>query len=1554
MIFRKFVPVAHQGVEDEAHLVRHEGHVSRICPAAEAFPVAAEAGALVRRCLAGHHSGPAPGSSTRLGRQGPSTRECRAARSKAPPEEEANASFVGGLAACSDDCPACLPEACGHNASFSPSGRPHVTADTCKARRALGPTTATHGGPKHEAPPDLIEHVAQSLSTTTSFDDFAAALPRWLVKSRTNFGAFVASTFQSPSGRLGASPASAVLPLPLPYLGLFASSGPKLPLARWRRLRRRRLLHVVVCALNFVYCLGSWPSRALLWRAPNPHQRACYSRICAFLTACESREDRYPLPPGRSGPDLLARLVELESFASLLEGPGSSYGAPSSFEAYVGEDSPAMQPATFEHDAGPSPQASGSRLVPSVPSSDLLPQLQPYRSLDVSRLRLHGTGSWQLESFLDGPLWLPFLDPCVLRHGCTLAELDLPDLQAESRATLHSFGMSMAFWICGPLCLRRRLFRDRAASSTATSRPVDRQIGDRRPANRSEYHLGGPSAFLPQGHLLTAFPLQRYREKLCGFASDRKDFYHQVRASAERSDANRLPFAYPASCFVGTAALEHLLASCGARGKASHRASVMHSTFVPSFKSLLQGDHHGVEFALEGHQQLLYSHKPLALQFQLFGNRTPPLGNCWQAVVIDDLVNICAVPADLGSLSASPAGIMHYKAGAACPAEPACCPAPLDYPLPPYSPQRRLGVGVPDHPFYFCKPTLWLNGDRRGGYSRLEVGATALLSAVGEVGLETAPVSDEARHFDLGSPGLLVWFYSMLKAGYIRALVLRSPVLPVCGPSLGSTRGLRRATRLACRCRVLFSFAVRFARPVLLLSEKSHGPERCRALGRSLFRGANQFQTAGCAYGASCCSRLPVFSSGLLPRRLLRSCPCNRGQEEGPAVNPGFVPGLAWPVAKTFAAALEDAEPPQKAPGLESIVCNDLLYAATWSVETVLRWKGHHHINVLELSAFGALLRRVAREAPDSRVTTLLDSVVAKAAAAKGRSTSFALSPALAKACAVQLAFGIYTAFGFAPTRLNTADPPSRSRPLETRGGLLLSSCLPPEALHGLGEHRFRRALASWARLALVVLLSRGPPSHLLCDALAGRHAALPEPYVPDCHRDFDASLRFPGEGPCPALGPFGASPLLFSQSQLAYFGARAPTCWPLPVGRLLPLLCHSILHHTCLWTWTFVAMLPADPLLRRAFDSSLGFPGDGWSLVWLFFWVCSGLEGARAMDLSAPRTPADARRAELRRPLQLIADCVIRPVTRANRAKLLEDFDKWLRSTQDTTLARLLETPWEHAERISAALVLFGQQLFRIGAPYYRYSETINGVAAARPGVRRSLSAAWDLAFAWLSEEPHAHHRALPKGVLLAILSAALTWGWLLEAGLFALAWAGLLRIGEVLAATRRDLVLPRDAAPNTAFALLQIKAPKTRGRAAKHQASHVDPPDIIELLDLAFGSIPPGSPLWPMSAGTLRRRFKLLQARFGLTSSDGSAHFDLSSFRPGGATWMLHCTENPDLVRRRGRWMSMRVMEIYLQEVEAITYMPSLTDNQRDFLQNMAASFPALLKQAAAFTKA
>ena len=44
-----------------------------------------------------------------------------------------------------------------------------------------------------------------------------------------------------------------------------------------------------------------------------------------------------------------------------------------------------------------------------------------------------------------------------------------------------------------------------------------------------------------------------------------------------------------------------------------------------------------------------------------------------------------------------------------------------------------------------------------------------------------------------------------------------------------------------------------------------------------------------------------------------------------------------------------------------------------------------------------------------------------------------------------------------------------------------------------------------------------------------------------------------------------------------------------------------------------------------------------------------------------------------------------------------------------------------------------------------------------------------------------------------------------------------------------------------------------------------------------------------------------------------------------------MLNVTENAELVRRGGRWLSARVMEINLQKIVAATYVPWLEAAQR-----------------------
>lgn len=124
-----------------------------------------------------------------------------------------------------------------------------------------------------------------------------------------------------------------------------------------------------------------------------------------------------------------------------------------------------------------------------------------------------------------------------------------------------------------------------------------------------------------------------------------------------------------------------------------------------------------------------------------------------------------------------------------------------------------------------------------------------------------------------------------------------------------------------------------------------------------------------------------------------------------------------------------------------------------------------------------------------------------------------------------------------------------------------------------------------------------------------------------------------------------------------------------------------------------------------------------------------------------------------------------------------------------------------------------------------------------------------------WGSREPADHHVAVPHQVLLAILSVCLVWGWVREAVCFSLTFGALLRPGEVVAASRADLLLPSDVNGTIKHVLLRIREPKTKLRAARHQVGKMERPDLITLVQLGFGSLKKHEKLWPLSAATLRQ---------------------------------------------------------------------------------------------------
>ena len=166
---------------------------------------------------------------------------------------------------------------------------------------------------------------------------------------------------------------------------------------------------------------------------------------------------------------------------------------------------------------------------------------------------------------------------------------------------------------------------------------------------------------------------------------------------------------------------------------------------------------------------------------------------------------------------------------------------------------------------------------------------------------------------------------------------------------------------------------------------------------------------------------------------------------------------------------------------------------------------------------------------------------------------------------------------------------------------------------------------------------------------------------------------------------------------------------------------------------------------------------------------------------------------------------------------------------------------------------------------------------------------------------------------------------------------------------AVRRDLLLPSDTLRSNDFCLLGLSEPKTRFVAARHQTAKLDIGDLVRVCELAFRDKAPFQKLWPFSAHTFRLRFKDLLSALHLQTGirQGVKSLDVGSLRPGGATWQLQTTEDPDFVRRRGRWVNSKVMEIYIQEIGSIQYLLRLSQHQRQRIFDLARLFPALLKE-------
>ncbi|CAE7284713.1 unnamed protein product, partial [Symbiodinium sp. KB8] len=263
---------------------------------------------------------------------------------------------------------------------------------------------------------------------------------------------------------------------------------------------------------------------------------------------------------------------------------------------------------------------------------------------------------WDVSAHLGPELLLPYREPAVLR-GIPENSLCYPDTARESKEEMlkvfslwDSLGLLS---ITSALAHPKSLCRVFGAYKTPTA---DRMIGDRRGPNALEGRLLGVSSDLPQGFLLTGFSVPP-GYALCGASTDRSDYYHQIWTTPQRTASNAVGPPLCLSELRATRAHGEFLARAVA-GLGSARNSLLgrnrgsvyelcgrDPVVCGAFRAILQGDHGGVEIATAAHEGLLEGCGLLAEDRRFVASRPPPISSCAEALVIDDFFAVSLVDA---------------------------------------------------------------------------------------------------------------------------------------------------------------------------------------------------------------------------------------------------------------------------------------------------------------------------------------------------------------------------------------------------------------------------------------------------------------------------------------------------------------------------------------------------------------------------------------------------------------------------------------------------------------------------------------------------------------------------------------------------------------------------------------------------------------------------------------------------------------------------------------------------------------------------------------------
>eukprot|EP00435_Cladocopium_sp_Y103_P029655 s4131_g7.t1 len=277
-----------------------------------------------------------------------------------------------------------------------------------------------------------------------------------------------------------------------------------------------------------------------------------------------------------------------------------------------------------------------------------------------------------------------------------------------------------------------------------------------------------------------------------------------------------------------------------------------------------------------------------------------------------------------------------------------------------------------------------------------------------------------------------------------------------------------------------------------------------------------------------------------------------------------------------------------------------------------------------------------------------------------------------------------------------------------------------------------------------------------------------------------------------------------------------------------------SLLHQA---SWTKVAQVYPQGLCFRLADALAEKRGLGRPLRRrLNVNSCARCLEGRIGEASNPGPPA--QRVSTRNVGDLFAAQLHEPSTLVIQNRVWRKFDDWLRERFSAeACAQVFLCPMIAAQMLRQ----YGLHCFETGGAMYELRHLLVAAGRQFPLVKPVLGPAWDVLARWEEISPVQHRIPLPEILFKAMFTVAVFKGWKRWAATLLLGYEGIARIGEVLQALRRDLVLPSDLFEcDHMAAFLRVRKPKSR-RRGKDVATAAGLAALVAPLQAAYAKLPP-----------------------------------------------------------------------------------------------------------------